>query len=154
MSVTIENETEYSLSATVLNQIERDALEYFGDYVNRIRIQYGIERHAFNARTGEVRYAFSPGDFGLVDAPTTFTDSTSRADDVPSIDDDREEIQDNVFDGEADSDDEDTTNFASLDDDLDVTTDDEGPKFQSLDTDFESLEDAERNFLYNEDYDS
>ena len=154
MSVTIKNETDYSLSATVLNQIERDAIEYFGEYVNHIRIQYGIERHAFNAKTGEVRYAFSPGDFGLIDAPAAFPDGTSRDDDVPSIDDDQEDLQDTVFDGEVDGDDDDTPAFVSLEDDLDVTTDDDGPKFQSLDTDFESLEDAERNFLYNEDYDN
>lgn len=152
MSVTIKNETDYSLSATVLNQIERDAIEYFGESVNHIRIQYGIARHAFNARTGEVRYSFSPSDFGLIDTTTTFTDSTSRDDDVPSIDDEREELTDSAFDGDTDGDD-DAPAFVSLEDDLDVTTDDDGPKFQSLDTDFETLEDAERSFLFNEDFD-
>ncbi len=46
-------------------------MEYF-ESVNAIRIQYGIERHAFNARSGEVRYAFSPSDFGLVDTAMAF----------------------------------------------------------------------------------
>jgi hypothetical protein len=53
--ILINNETEYSLPATILNQIQRDAIEYFGESVHTIRIQYGIERHAFNAKTGEVR---------------------------------------------------------------------------------------------------
>jgi hypothetical protein len=30
-------------------------------------VQYGIARHAFNARTREVCYALSPTDFGLFD---------------------------------------------------------------------------------------
>jgi len=46
-------------------QIIRDAQEHFGEEVRAIRVQAGIERHAFNARTHEVRYAFSPQDFGL-----------------------------------------------------------------------------------------
>jgi len=46
-------------------QIIRDAQEHFGEEVSAIRVQSGIERHAFNARTHEVRYAFSPQDFGF-----------------------------------------------------------------------------------------
>ena len=72
-------------------QIIRDAEEHFGEAVRSIRVQYGIERHAFNARTGEVRYAFSPNDFGLVDTTTTFPDTYYHAADIPSIDDDTEE---------------------------------------------------------------
>ncbi|MCZ6874707.1 MAG: hypothetical protein O7G88_14450 [bacterium] len=64
----IRNETEYALSDLILKQIERDALEYFGESVRLIRIQYGIDRHAFNARSGELRYAFSPVDFGFTGA--------------------------------------------------------------------------------------
>jgi hypothetical protein len=60
--IPIQNETEYTLTASILEQIRRDALEYFGDSVRAIRVQYGIDRHAFNARTGEMRYAFSPGE--------------------------------------------------------------------------------------------
>src|SRR5262249_50413496 len=43
----------------------RDAQEHFGEEVRSIRVQSGIARHALNARTREVRYAFSPQDFGL-----------------------------------------------------------------------------------------
>jgi len=46
-------------------QIIRDAQEHFGEEVRAIRVQSGIERHALNARTREVRYAFSPQDFGF-----------------------------------------------------------------------------------------
>src|SRR6266571_3451473 len=46
-------------------QILRDAQEHFGEEVQAIRVQSGLERHAFNARTHEVRYAFSPQDFGF-----------------------------------------------------------------------------------------
>lgn len=47
--------------------IIRDVYEYFGGQVCSISVQYGIARHAFNARTREVRYAFSPTDFGFFD---------------------------------------------------------------------------------------
>jgi len=46
-------------------QIIHDAQEHFGEEVRAIRVQSGIERHALNARTREVRYAFSPQDFGF-----------------------------------------------------------------------------------------
>jgi len=46
-------------------QIRRDAQEQFGETVRSIRVQSGLERHALNTRTHEVRYAFSPQDFGF-----------------------------------------------------------------------------------------
>lgn len=150
--ISIQNETEYDLTDAILDQIKREALEYFGESVNGIRIQYGIERHAFNARTGQVRYAFSPNDFGLIDT-TSFTDLYSRADDVPRIDDVREDIATSSFDDNEDvEEDEDVSTFGRLGSDLDVVEDDE-PEFQSLDTDFESIEDNERDYLY-DDYDN
>jgi hypothetical protein len=149
--ILINNETDYSLPTTILNQIKRDAIEYFGESVHTIRIQYGIARHAFNARTGEVRYSFSPGDFGIVNTTSALSDDYSRDDNVPSIDDEREEIPEIPFD-EVDIEDDDTPSYA-LEDDLDVVADDDTPKFQSLDTDFDSLEDAESNFLYDDSYD-
>src|SRR2546421_7699279 len=45
--------------------IIRDAHDHFGEEVHAIRVQSGLARHALNARTREVRYAFSPQDFGL-----------------------------------------------------------------------------------------
>jgi hypothetical protein len=64
-NIPIHNETDYTLTDEMVAQIIRDAQEHFGEEVRTIRVQYGIERHAFNARTHEVRYAFSPQDFGF-----------------------------------------------------------------------------------------
>jgi hypothetical protein len=64
-SIPIQNETDYTLTDDMTQQIIRDAQEHFGEEVRSIRVQSGIERYALNARTHEVRYAFSPQDFGL-----------------------------------------------------------------------------------------
>jgi len=64
-SIPIHNETDYTLTDAMTQQIIRDAQEHFGEEIRSIRVQSGIERHAFNARTREVRYAFSPQDFGF-----------------------------------------------------------------------------------------
>src|SRR5262249_49410014 len=68
--IPIHNETDYALTDDMTQQIIRDAQEHFGEEVRAIRVQAGIERHAFNARTHDVRYAFSPQDFGF--GPTMF----------------------------------------------------------------------------------
>src|SRR5215469_4634377 len=64
--IPIHNETGYPLTEAMTQYILREAQEYFGEEVHAIRVQAGLERHAFNARTHEVRYAFSPQDFGVV----------------------------------------------------------------------------------------
>ena len=64
-SIPIHNETTYTLTDDITQQIIGDAHEHFGEEVRAIRVQSGIERHALNARTREVRYAFSPQDFGF-----------------------------------------------------------------------------------------
>ena len=61
----IENETDYALTEAMTQAIIRDAQEHFGEDIRSIRVQSGRQRHALNARTREVRYAFSPQDFGL-----------------------------------------------------------------------------------------
>jgi hypothetical protein len=66
VSIPIENETPYTLTDAMRQDILRDAHEHFGDEVRSIRVQEGLERHVFNARTHQVRYAFSPTDFGLM----------------------------------------------------------------------------------------
>src|SRR2546427_2108971 len=63
--IPIQNETDYLLTDDMMQHILRDTHEHFGEEVRAIRVQAGIERHAFNARTHEVRYAFSPQDFGF-----------------------------------------------------------------------------------------
>ena len=82
-SIPMHNETEYTLTDEMTQQIARDAQEHFGEEVRSIRVQYGIERHAFNARTREVRYAFSPADFGLVNSTTAFPDTYYHPADLP-----------------------------------------------------------------------
>ena len=55
--IPIHNETGYPLTEAMTQYILREAQEYFGEEVRAIRVQLGLERHAFNARTHEVRYA-------------------------------------------------------------------------------------------------
>ena len=83
VSIPIHNETDYLLTHDMTQHILRDAQEHFGEEVHAIRVQSGLERHAFNARTREVRYAFSPQDFGfgptLPIAPEPGTPAPPRA---------------------------------------------------------------------------
>ena len=67
--IPIDNETDYALTEAMMQDILRDAQEHFGDEIRAIRVQSGLQRHALNARTREVRYAFSPQDFGAVPLP-------------------------------------------------------------------------------------
>jgi len=110
-SIPIHNETDYTLTEAMTQQIIRDAQEHFGEEVSSIRVQAGIARHAFNARTHEVRYAFSPQDFGfgptMPIAPEPRTPETPRsrrrppqrdaeteADSVPaSLEDEEEDME-------------------------------------------------------------
>ena len=81
--IPIHNETDYALTDDMTQHIIRDAQEHFGEDVRAIRVQSGLERHTFNARTHEVRYALSPQDFGLVHtlpiAPEPRTPETPRS---------------------------------------------------------------------------
>jgi hypothetical protein len=63
--IPIHNETTYTLTDVMTLEILRDAHDHFGEEVHAIRVQSGLARHALNARTREVRYAFSPQDFGF-----------------------------------------------------------------------------------------
>ena len=111
----IHNETDYLLTDNMRQHIIRDVHEYFGGQVRSIRVQYGIARHAFNARTCEVRYAFSPTDFGLfytTPLPETSTSPVAlptlndalEEEDVFKLDDPREDAnedeEDRAFDNE------------------------------------------------------
>lgn len=156
--IPIQNETEYTLTASILEQIRRDALEYFGDAVRAIRIQYGIDRHAFNARTGEMRYAFSPGDFGLVDMKISVPELMPSRHDIPSIDDEDREIEEVVFDEVDSSEDEAEPAFESLEEGLEDVEEEEAD-FQDLDDedededeedDYEELED-DKDYMYDDD---
>ena len=59
----IHNETGAYLPDWILAQIKAEMIEYFGESIQAIRIQAGIQRHAYNAKTREVRYAFFLSDF-------------------------------------------------------------------------------------------
>jgi hypothetical protein len=52
--IPIHNETDYALTETMTQDILRDAQEHFGDAIRAIRVQAGLQRHAWNARTHEV----------------------------------------------------------------------------------------------------
>jgi len=151
-SIPINNETEYTLTDDMTKQIIRDAQEHFGEEVRSIRVQYGIERHAFNARTREVRYAFSPNDFGLVDTTTTFPDTYYHAEDIPNIEDDtEEEIIPTAFD-DVEVDDDDSrreTSLESLEEGLD-NEEDEEEEFPELADQFDETEE-EDSFMYDDD---
>lgn len=150
-SIAIQNETDYTLTEEMAEQIRRDAQEYFGEAVRSIRVQYGIERHAFNARTGEVRYAFSPNDFGLVDTTTAFPDTYYHPADIPSIDDDadaEEELTPVSFeDVETEEEEPRETSLESLEEGVD---EDEEEEFPDLGNQFEDTED-EDSFIFDDD---
>jgi hypothetical protein len=116
-SMPIHNETAYSLTDNMRQHIIRDVHEYFGGQVLSIRVQYGIARHAFNARTREVRYAFSPTDFGLFDTiPLPETPASPVAlpplndaleqEDVFKLDDPSEDADEDEEDSALDNEDE------------------------------------------------
>ena len=150
----IHNETEYALTAAMLDQIKRDALEYFGESVRSIKVQYGIERHAFNAKTGEMRYAFSPGDFGLIDMKVSFPDTYHGPRDVRSIDDEEEEVDEVAFDEvdvEEAEEEVEAPAFERFDEEIEDVDDEEEPDFEVVDDDFEDLEEDDKEFLYDDD---
>lgn len=153
-SIPIHNETEYTLTDDMTKQIIRDAQEYFGEEVRSIRVQYGIERHAFNARTHEVRYAFSPNDFGLVDTTTTFPETYYHPADIPSIDDDTEDAEEETIptafdDVETDEEDRRETSLESLEEGLEED-EEEDERFPELEEQFEDAEE-EDGFLFDDD---
>lgn len=141
--IPIVNETEYPLSDLILKQIERDAVEYFGESVCLIRIQYGIDRNAFNARSGELRYAFSPVDFGLTDNAVAKPD-LYFGDDVRSIDYDEDEALDNEDDYEDIEIDDETSPETSLEamaEEFDDEEDEEGvSRYQMLEEEFDEAD--------------
>jgi hypothetical protein len=88
--IPIQNETDYTLTDDITKQIIRDAQEHFGEEVRAIRVQSGLERHALNARTREVRYAFSPQDFGLSHTMPMVQEHAASVADLPTMDEEPE----------------------------------------------------------------
>ena len=154
VSIPIHNETDYPLTDDMMQQIIRDAHEHFGEEVRAIRVQSGIERHALNARTWEVRYAFFPQDFGLghmmpaVQEP--FDHSAALSDmDVETADAILPVPFEDVADVEEDE--EDTEPLETSLESLDEGQDDEEEDIFTLDAPVEDTdEDDEDNFLEDE----
>jgi hypothetical protein len=153
-NIPIHNETDYTLTEAITQQIILDAHEHFGEEVRAIRVQSGIERHALNARTWEVRYAFFPQDFGLGHSmPTVQEPSTSSAD-LPTTDEDTENaILPTPFE-DVEEDEEDGEDMEPLEtslESLDEGQDDEEEDVFTLDAPVEDTdEDDEENFLDDE----
>jgi hypothetical protein len=91
-SISIHNETDYTLTDDMMQYIIRDAQEHFGEEVRAIRVQSGIARHALNARAREVRYAFSPQDFGLGYPMPTIHESFDPSAAISTIDEEPEAV--------------------------------------------------------------
>jgi hypothetical protein len=154
--IPIHNETDYALTDDMMQQIIRDAQEHFGEEVRAIRVQAGIERHALNARTHEVRYAFSPQDFGLGPtmpiAPEPETSETPRSRRRPPQRDAEPEaalFPTSVEDGEEYEKEEEIepieTSLESLDEGQD---DEEGDDFFKLDDPVEDAEEDDADNLF------
>ena len=89
VNIPIHNETDYALTDDMTQHIIRDAHDHFGEKVHAIRVQSGLARHALNTRTREVRYAFSPQDFGLGHTIPTVQETPRSRRRSPHRDDER-----------------------------------------------------------------
>ena len=154
-SIPIHNETDYLLTNDMTQQIIRDAQEHFGEEVRAIRVQSGLERHALNARTREVRYAFFPQDFGLGHTIPPVHEPFDPSAAFPTIDEEPEaalipvafEDVEDVAEDEEDMEPLETS-LESLDEEQDEEDDDD---FFKLDAPVEDTdEDDEDNFLDDE----
>src|SRR6266478_3518208 len=152
-SIPIHNETDYTLTDDMTQHIIRDAQEHFGEEVRAIRVQSGLARHAFNARTREVRYAFFTQDFGFIHTMPTVQEPSAYAAAIPNIDTEPEEAILPASFEEIEVEEEDMepleTSLESLDEGQD---DEEEDDFFKLDDPVEDAdEDDEDNFLDSED---
>ena len=152
--IPIHNETDYTLTDDMTQQIIRDAQEHFGEEVRSIRVQSGLERHALNARTWEVRYAFSPQDFGLSHPMPTVQEPSAAVAVFLTRDEETEDTLLPVpFEDVADveEDEEDTEPLETSLESLDEGQDDEEDDFFKLDAPVEDTdEDDEDNVLDDE----
>jgi len=146
--IPIHNETDYVLTAAMTQDILRDAQEHFGEGIRAIRVQAGLQRHALNARTQEVRYAFSPQDFGVVSPLPPAPESpqsrrrSSRSDEEPE----EESLPASFEDGEGDEEDIEPleTSLESLDE---GPEDDEDEDVFRLDAPVEEVDEDEEDYL-------
>jgi hypothetical protein len=150
-SIPIQNDTDYTLTEAMTQQIIRDAQEHFGEAVRAIRVQAGIERHALNARTREVRYAFSPQDFGLSHTMPMVQEHSASVADLPTIDEEPEAAIISVPFEDVEEDEEDIEPIETSLESLDKGQDDEEDDVFTLDAPVEDTdEDDEDNVLDDE----
>ena len=93
VNIPIHNETTYTLTDVMTLEILRDAHDHFGEEVHAIRVQSGLARHALNARTREVRYAFSPQNFGFGHTMPTIQEKPRSRRRSPRRDEETEETE-------------------------------------------------------------
>ena len=153
-SIPVHNETDYTLTDDMTQQIIRDAQEHFGEEVRAIRVQAGLERHALNARTWEVRYAFFPQDFGLGHPMPTVHEPSASSADLPTMDEEREAVLIPAPYEDVEEDEEDEEDMEPLEtslESLDEGQDDEEDDIFTLDAPVEEAdEDEEDNVLDDE----
>jgi len=149
-NIPIHNETAYTLTEDITQYIIRDAHEHFGEEVRAIRVQSGLERHALNARTWEVRYAFFPQDFGLSHPMPTVQEPSASAAALSDMDAETEDaILPTPFEDEEDE--EDMEPLETSLESLDEGQDDEEEDVFTLDAPVEDTdEDDEDNVLDDE----
>ena len=152
VTIPIHNETDYALTDDMTQHILRDTHDHFGEEVHAIRVQAGLARHALNVRTREVRYAFSPQDFGLgYTMPTVQETPQSRRRSPRSKEEPAAAILPAPFEdgeGEAEALEPLVTSLESLDE----GQDEEGEDFFQLDNPLgDADEDEEDNVFDNED---
>ena len=150
-SIPIHNETDYPLTDDITQQIIRDAQEHFGEEVRAIRVQSGIERHALNARTWEVRYAFFPQDFGLGAPLPAVHEPFAPSAALPTRDEEPEAALLPAPFEDVEEDEEDMEPIETSLESLDEGQDDEEDDVFTLDAPVEDMdEDDEDNFLDDE----
>jgi len=149
-NIPIHNETAYTLTEDITQYIIRDAHEHFGEEVRAIRVQSGLERHALNARTWEVRYTFFPQDFGLGHRMPTVQEPSASAAALSDMDAETEDaILPTPFEDEEDE--EDMEPLETSLESLDEGQDDEEEDVFTLDAPVEDTdEDDEDNVLEDE----
>ena len=147
-SIPIHNETDYTLTDDMTQQIIRDAQEHFGEEVRAIRVQSGLERHALNARTWEVWYAFFPQDFGLGHLMPTVHEPFDPSAALSDMD---EEPEGALLPASFEEDEEETEPIETSLESLDEGQDDEDDDVFTLDAPVEDTdEDDKENFLDDE----
>jgi hypothetical protein len=136
--IPIHNETGYDLSPLILEHIKFESIEQFGERIADIRVQLDIERHAFNTKTREVRFAFSPFDYGFSEQIAPASKEAAHNLYLASLHDDSTDLilSDYIDEG-------DETDFAMLDDMLEVPESDDQSVLREFNADYYAIETGE-----------